>query len=107
MLAKLVAHGVTRAEATDRAIAALKELAILGVTTNIDYLIRVLDSAAFRDARLHTAFIEEQAEALAPVPLPPEEEDLHLVAAALGFREFRDMVSGVPALQAAIGQWRN
>ena len=107
MLAKLVAHGATRAEATDRAIAALKDLAILGVTTNVDYLIRVLDSAAFREARLHTGFIEEQADALSPHPLTPDEDDRHLVAAALGFREFRDMVFGVPALQAAIGQWRN
>ena len=107
MLAKLVAHGATRAEATERAIAALKDLAVLGVTTNIDYLIRVLDSDAFREARLHTGFADEHAEVLKPRLLTEAEEDRHLVAAALGFREFRDMVFGVPELQAAIGQWRN
>ncbi|MFC4669269.1 acetyl/propionyl/methylcrotonyl-CoA carboxylase subunit alpha [Seohaeicola nanhaiensis] len=107
MLAKLVAHGATRGEATDRAVEALKELALLGVTTNVDYLIRVLESAAFREARLHTGFIEENAGALSPVPLEQGEEDRLLVAAALGFREFRQMVFDVPDIQAAIGHWRN
>jgi len=107
MLAKLVAHGATREEATKRAIKALRELVILGVRTNIDYLIRVLESAPFRAAKLHTGFVEEHAEQLAPQPLSGEETDRILVAAALGFREFRQMVFDVPDLQASISYWRN
>lgn len=104
MLAKLVVHGATRAEATDRAIAALRDLDILGVTTNIDYLIRVLDSAPFRAGALHTGFIAEHAATLDAVPAA---DDRMLVAAALGLREFRKLVFDVPPLQAAIGGWRN
>ncbi len=107
MLAKLVAHGATREEATDRAIAGLKELVILGITTNIDYLIRLLDSAAFRASELHTDFVVEHAEALAPEPLERDVQDRLIIAAALGFREFREMVFDVPELQASIGYWRN
>ena len=107
MLAKLVVHGADRTEAIDRAIAALSDLALLGVTTNIDYLAKVLDSAAFREARLHTGFVEEQAEVLAPAPLDDVARDQVLIAAALGFREFQDLAFGVPELHAAIGHWRN
>ena len=41
------------------AIAALNELALLGVTTNIDYLARVLGHPAFRAGDLHTGFVAE------------------------------------------------
>ena len=107
MLAKLVVHGADRTEAIDRAIAALSDLALLGVTTNIDYLAKALDSAAFREARLHTGYVEEQAEVLAPAPLDDVARDQVLIAAALGFREFQDLAFGVPDLHAAIGHWRN
>ncbi len=107
MLAKLVVHGRTRDEATDRAIEALNDLAILGVTTNIDYLIRVLKSAPFREGALHTDFVNEHSDALAAPPMSDTDQDRLLIAAALGFREFRQMVFEVPDLQASIGYWRN
>ena len=107
MLAKLVVHGDTRAQAVDRAIDALSDLSILGVTTNIDYLARVLGTAAFREGALHTAFVQEHAESLAPAELEQGEQDRVLIAAALGFHEFRQLVFDVPDLQAAIGHWRN
>lgn len=107
MLAKLVVHGATRTEAIDRAIAALRDLDILGVTTNTDYLIRVLDSAPFRAGALHTGFIAEHAAALDAPRLETTPDDRALVAAALGLREFRKLVFDVPDLQAAIGGWRN
>ena len=107
MLAKLVVEGATRAEAIDRAIWALKRLALLGVTTNIDYLIRVLDSAGFRAGALHTGFLTQEAGALAPVPSAETARDAALIAAALGLREIRQVIEDVPELYAAIGHWRN
>lgn len=107
MLAKLVVHGDDRAQAIDRAIAALSDLAILGVTTNTDYLGRVLDTPEFRAGDLHTSFVEEHATALQPGALSEPEMDRVLIAAALGFREFRQLIFDVPELQAAIGHWRN
>ncbi|MEZ5726620.1 MAG: hypothetical protein R3E48_00585 [Burkholderiaceae bacterium] len=107
MLAKLVVHGATRTEAIGRAITALGELSVLGVTTSIDYLARVLTSDAFGAERLHTGFVLEHADALAPAPLSALASDQAVIAAALGFHEFRQQVFDVPALHAAIGDWRN
>lgn len=107
MLAKLVVHGPDREAAIRRAISALRELAILGVTTNIDYLAALLDHPAFRAGDLHTGFIVEHREALAAGEPAPQVLDQALIAAAFGFREFHDLAFGVPAPHASIGRWRN
>lgn len=107
MLAKLVVHGASREQAVERTLEALRGLTLLGVTTNIDYLARVIDSQAFRAGDLHTGFVAQHAQALAPAPMTDDALVPVLVAAALGFREFRQAVFDVPELHAAIGPWRN
>ena len=107
MLAKLVVHGETRDQAISRCIAALEELAILGVKTNAEYLERVLAHPAFRAGDLHTGFVTEHAEALNAAPLGAATLDHVLIAAALGFREFREAVFEAPEPHATIGRWRN
>jgi propionyl-CoA carboxylase alpha chain/3-methylcrotonyl-CoA carboxylase alpha subunit/acetyl-CoA/propionyl-CoA carboxylase biotin carboxyl carrier protein len=107
MLAKLIAHGRNREEAIARAIAAIEELTLLGVKTNIDYLGRVLAHPAFRAGRLHTDFVKEHAAELAPSEPSPQARRAALVAAALGFREFGELVFGAPEPHASIGPWRN
>ncbi len=107
MLAKLVVHAPDRAEAIDRSIAALDDLSVLGVTTNIDYLARVLGHGAFRDGALHTGFVPDHADALRRPEPGHDERDRLLIAGALGFREFREAAFGLPDLQAAMGGWTN
>jgi 3-methylcrotonyl-CoA carboxylase alpha subunit len=107
MLAKLVVHGPDRATAIARSIAGLRELALLGVTTNIDYLAAVLAHPAFRDGDLHTGFVAEHRQSLDAAEPTLEMLDHVLIAAALGFREFHDLAFGVPEPHASIGQWRN
>jgi 3-methylcrotonyl-CoA carboxylase alpha subunit len=107
MLAKLVVYGADRDEAIERAIAALGELAILGVRTNVDYLARIIDHPAFRSGALHTGFVSQHAAALAAGDADPAMLDKALIAAALGFREFRDAAFGVPEPYASMGGWRN
>ena len=107
MLAKLVIHGATREQAIERTLQALGNLSLLGVTTNVDYLVRLIKNPAFQAGEIHTGFIDEHANQLGPTPMDPSEEDHILVAAALGFREFRQMVFDVPDLHASIGYWRN
>ena len=59
MLAKVIAHGATRAEALDRLALALDRTALLGVPSNRAFLARVLRHPAFADgATVSTAFIE-------------------------------------------------
>src|SRR5207247_130089 len=54
MLAKLIAYAETRDQAIDRAAAALRSFPILGVRTNLTFLLDVLGHRVFRQGRLHT-----------------------------------------------------
>ena len=59
MLAKLVVHGTSRAEALDRLALALDRTVLLGVASNRSFLARVLRHPSFADgAAVSTAFIE-------------------------------------------------
>jgi acetyl/propionyl-CoA carboxylase alpha subunit len=70
MLAKLIAHGETRDQAIHRAAAALRAFPILGVRTNVPFLIKVLEHPAFRAGRVHTGFVDEHLAALLESPVP-------------------------------------
>jgi len=53
MLALVIVHGADRDDAIARALAALDDFEVRGVKTNIEFLRRVLQSPAFREARHH------------------------------------------------------
>jgi acetyl/propionyl-CoA carboxylase alpha subunit len=59
LLAKLIADGETRAAATARAIQALRAYPILGIRTNIPFLIRLLEHPVFAAGDLHTGVVDE------------------------------------------------
>ncbi len=61
LLAKLIAWGSTREEARSRMEAALGAVVVEGVATVIPFHRRVLQSAAFREGRVHTQMVEEGA----------------------------------------------
>jgi acetyl/propionyl-CoA carboxylase alpha subunit len=71
MLAKLIARGANREEARRRLVAALAETIALGVTTNLSYLRRVLESRPVVDGELDTSLLSRLE--LPPVPSPPDE----------------------------------
>ncbi len=60
MIAKLSVHAGSRRNAIDRAIGALKQYAVLGVVTNVEYLISILQEGRFADGDVHTGFLEEE-----------------------------------------------
>ncbi|MCW5655102.1 biotin carboxylase N-terminal domain-containing protein [Hydrogenophaga sp.] len=64
MVAKLIVHGATRAEALARLDAALAETRIVGLSTNVQFLRHVAHSRAFAQAQLDTALIPREAAAL-------------------------------------------
>ena len=78
MLAKVIAHGETRDATAARAAAALRAFPILGVRTNVAFLIKILDHPVFRAGDLHTGFVDEHAAELIVTPAP---SDLVLAAA--------------------------
>ena len=61
LLSKLIVHGRDRREAIARARQALRDTALLGVTTNTAYLDRVLGHPQFAAGDYSTAFLDEQA----------------------------------------------
>lgn len=60
MLAKLITHAATRDEALDRLRQALDATAVFGVTTNCDFLKRLIALPQTRNATFHTRLIDEQ-----------------------------------------------
>jgi 3-methylcrotonyl-CoA carboxylase alpha subunit/acetyl-CoA/propionyl-CoA carboxylase biotin carboxyl carrier protein len=76
MLAKLIVTGPTREAARRSMIDALDDSAIVGLTTNLGFLRRLVASEAYRDAAIDTAWLDRSPDAL-----PHEMPDLALVAA--------------------------
>lgn len=79
MVAKLIVHGATRAEALARLDAALAQTHIVGLATNVQFLRHVTTSASFAEAELDTALIPREAAAL----FQQDKVGLPLAAAAL------------------------
>ncbi|MFW6775790.1 biotin carboxylase N-terminal domain-containing protein [Nocardioides sp. CPCC 205120] len=75
MLGKVVAEGPDREAARRALLAALDDTAVLGLTTNTGFLRTLVASDEFRDATIHTAWLDH-AEVPAPDPVLP-----HVVAA--------------------------
>jgi acetyl-CoA carboxylase biotin carboxylase subunit len=65
LLAKVIAYGETRPMAISRLIAALRAFPILGITTNIPFLLRVLDHPEFVRGAIDTGFLDTSGAALA------------------------------------------
>jgi len=85
LLAKIVSYGADRESARRKLIYALRNTMLLGVETNRDYLIQLLESAEFREGRAHTAFL----------PAPELSGDItdHIAAAVLYLN--RSAVKGI------------
>jgi 3-methylcrotonyl-CoA carboxylase alpha subunit len=60
MIAKLIVHGATRDEALARLDAALAQVQIVGVQTNVQFLRGILATESFSRANLDTALIERE-----------------------------------------------
>ncbi|MER5885151.1 biotin carboxylase N-terminal domain-containing protein [Streptomyces sp. NPDC001941] len=95
MLAKVVAHAPTRAEAVRRLAGALARTRVHGLTTNRDLLHRTLLHPDFAGARIDTGFFDRHLDALTG---PGAGEERAAVAAALADAARRG---------GRFGAWRN
>jgi 3-methylcrotonyl-CoA carboxylase alpha subunit len=82
MIAKLIAHGESRAAAFTRLSAALAETHTAGPVTNIAFLERLVADPEVAAGRLDTGMIDRRLDTLAAAPAPAP-ADLALAAAAL------------------------
>ncbi|MEQ8697675.1 MAG: biotin carboxylase N-terminal domain-containing protein [Bauldia litoralis] len=107
MLAKLVAHGSDRAMAIARMRGALADTVLLGVTTNLGFLDRVLAHAGFAAGGYDTGALDRWADAVAD---PGPDTDLAqaiLAVAVLGGGVLAGDHRPMPHPHAAMGPWRN
>lgn len=81
MIAKIITYDLSRVAAIERMVNALRQTVILGTTTNLDFLITLLQSDIFQRAEITTRTLDDHLEDFLP-PLP-DVPDFALIAAAL------------------------
>jgi 3-methylcrotonyl-CoA carboxylase alpha subunit len=94
MIAKLIVWGRDREEALALMANALTHYQVVGLTTNIAFLKRLVESAPFASADLDTGLIERNHDTLFPTPAAAGTDALALAAVALVSSEARH---GAPA----------
>jgi acetyl-CoA carboxylase biotin carboxylase subunit len=105
MIAKVVGYGGNRAEAIERASAALRGTVLLGTTTNTAFLADVVEHPDFAAGATHTGFLDEHPALTTPFEADAETEHLLIAVAALHSPRF-DSRFDVPATHAQVGEWR-
>ena len=105
MLAKLVVYADTREQAIVAMIDALKELVILGVKTNIDYLLALLNHPKFSTGDFDTGFIKKNTiQKIQPTAI---EKMAALALAMQSDPEIQSLSNATPETYKKIGSWSN
>ncbi len=104
LLAKVIAHAPTRAEAAARLARALERLRVHGLPTNRDFLVNVLRHEAFLAGDTTTDFIERHRPARRRAPT---EDELALAALAAALFDQARRRSAAPVLATVPSGWRN
>jgi 3-methylcrotonyl-CoA carboxylase alpha subunit len=109
LLAKLVASAETREIARRRMIAALRRFAVLGIRTNIPFLIRVLEHERFGEAAMDTSFLDGEGFALSEPTFGPGLQAALAAAAACDGRPTERAVTtpAAPDPWDRLQGWRN
>ncbi|MCA1731608.1 MAG: biotin/lipoyl-binding protein [Actinobacteria bacterium] len=102
MLAKLIVSGPDRDTAVLRLRRALEDYSVLGVTTNMPLLRRVVEETDFAAGETTTSFLEEHG-LDEPVPEPPPPREALLLAASGEIAAMTTTSDGDPF---AAGPWR-
>jgi propionyl-CoA carboxylase alpha chain len=106
MLAKVIVHAPTRAEATQRLATTLAQAQIHGLRTNRELLVRILRHPEFLAGATDTHFLERHPSAdLAASLCDADAERLHAAAAALSAQAARRAAATV--LAKIPSGWRN
>jgi acetyl/propionyl-CoA carboxylase alpha subunit len=107
LLAKLIVQAPDRAQALQRADAALRDTVLLGCGSNIGFLRRLLAHADVVTGELHTGLVQAELPGLQRPALSLQSQQAVLAAAALSSTAVRAAADAVPTLYAATGAWRN
>ena len=81
MIAKLIVQDQDRPSAINRMRHALRDMVILGTTTNRDFLLSLIDQPTFQNGDVYTRFVDEHLDEL--LSEPPQVDELALIVSAL------------------------
>ncbi len=106
MVAKVIAHADTRADATLLLSESLRSARIHATTTNRDLLVRVLEDPEYLEGKIDTHFLERRGIAQLSRPLADEEDEMAAAEACaltdqLAARQSARVLATLP------GGWRN
>ena len=104
LLAKVIASAESRDLARLRLIAALRDFPILGVHTNIPFLLRILEHPRFRAGDVDTAFLDSDGASLAEAGTP--EPPAFVLAAMAAADGSADSPAGTVEPRRAWDPWR-
>jgi 3-methylcrotonyl-CoA carboxylase alpha subunit len=102
MLAKVIAAAETRDAAIARLAAALRAFPILGVRTNIPFLLRVIEHPRFRSGDIDTGFLDREGASLASAD---DREPPDFVRAAIAFAANQSAISTQHSAIPAVDPW--
>ena len=102
MIAKLIVWGETREAALQQMDAALAAYEVVGVTTNLRFLRRIVANADFASGNVDTGLIARHQDSLLPPPVAPGAEELALFALAEALASGPD----TPEAAASLAGWR-
>ncbi|HXG90285.1 MAG TPA: biotin carboxylase N-terminal domain-containing protein [Vicinamibacterales bacterium] len=110
LLAKLIVSAETRATAIERAVAALRQYVVLGIRTNIPFLLAILQHPRFVAGEIDTSFLDAEGQALRET-IGSEDMPMAGFAAAAAHLDDQRRDRGAPPAPAAadpfdtIGTW--
>ena len=103
LLAKVIVHGSTRSDAIDKLRAALLDFHILGVKTNVAYLLDLIATDAFESGHFDTGYIGREFTDWTPSGIPDELGDIVLAGTVFAAAPGESTVSSVKAWDAKDG----
>ncbi|WP_199153263.1 acetyl/propionyl/methylcrotonyl-CoA carboxylase subunit alpha [Chromobacterium sp. ASV23] len=90
MIAKLIVWGETREAALRQMDAALAQYQIVGLSSNVSFLRRIVNHPSFASGQVDTGLIARHHDALLPPPATPSARQLALLALAEALRHKHD-----------------
>lgn len=83
MLAKVIVHADNRDDAVRKMIHSLKNTAVLGIASNIDFISSFIGSEIFRKGMIKTDYFDTNVNAVKPTTLSEEQRDALLAVASI------------------------
>lgn len=109
MIAKLIVHGHDRDESIQLLSSALRQMVVLGTSTNRELLLAILKNQEFGKNRIHTNWLEAQSEKLL-AGLETDRNilsDVEVIALWLAYTIFGKTKSGQKGIWEKAGNWHS